>query len=114
VSVVDDHIESLDDAIKPLFLDVRETILAADPGLEQAVKWGNCLTYSAGKNIIQTIPGEDKVSLVFFQGTSLDDPKGLLAGKGKEVRTMRITSFDYDREELRGFVKQAVSLVSAG
>jgi hypothetical protein len=110
---VDEHIESLDPSMKPLFLDVRDTILEAEPGLEQAIKWGNCLTYSAGRNIVQTVLGRDKISLIFFQGTSIDDPKGLLAGKGKEVRTMRITSPDYDRDELQSFVKQAAQLARA-
>jgi hypothetical protein len=113
MTAVDDHIESLDAAIKPLFLDVRETILQAKPGLDQAIKWGNCLTYSAGTNVIQTIVGKNKVSLVFFQGTSLDDPKGLLTGKGKEVRTMRVISPDFDRDELQSFVRQAVRLARA-
>jgi hypothetical protein len=110
MAAVDEHIESLDPSLKPLFLDVRETILEAEPGLEQTIKWGNCLTYAAGENIIQTVLGTDKISLIFFQGTSIDDPKGLLAGKGKEVRTMRITAPDYDRAELQSFVRQAAAL----
>jgi hypothetical protein len=107
---VEDYIESLPESIRPIFLEVRDTIMCAETGLDQAIKWGDCLTYSAGKNVIQTVVGKDKVSLIFFQGTSIDDPKGLLAGKGREVRTMRISSHDYDREQLQSFVKQAVAL----
>lgn len=109
---VDDYIDGLPDEIKPLFIDVRETILAAQPGLTEAIKWRNCLTYSMRRNIIQTVVGKAKVSLIFFDGIEIPDPAGLLEGGGKRVRTMRITSREFDRHALRRYVAQAAELAS--
>lgn len=109
-AAVNDYIETLEDAIRPLFLSVRETILAAQPGLTEAIKWRNCLTYSAGRNLIQTVVGKGKISLIFFDGIEIDDPAGLLEGDGKRVRTMRITSSDFDRGALHSYVDQAARL----
>jgi hypothetical protein len=89
---------------------VRETVLAAAPDLDESIKWKDCLVYSAGKNVIQTVVGKGKVSLIFFAGTSIRDDRGLLEGEGKTVRTMRITSADFDRAALRSYVEQAVRL----
>jgi len=107
---VDAYIDALDDSIKPLFVSVRETILDAEPGLGEAIKWRDCLTYSTRKNVIQTVVGKGKVSLIFFDGLDIDDPGGLLEGQGKRVRTMRITSPDFDGNALRSYVRQAVRL----
>ena len=104
------YIDTLDESIKPLFVSVRETILAAEPGLDEAIKWRDCLTYSTSKNVIQTVVGKGKVSLIFFDGLEIDDPVGLLEGEGKRVRTMRITSSDFDGKALGSYVRQAVRL----
>lgn len=109
---VNGYIEALDPSIQPLFVAVREVILKAKPGLDENIKWKNCLTYSTRKNVIQTVVGKGKVSLIFFDGASIDDPRGLLEGAGKTVRTMRITSDDFDRRALRSYVQQAVRLAS--
>jgi hypothetical protein len=107
---VNRYIAELDDSIQPLFVAVREVILSAKPDLEENIKWKNCLTYSTRKNVIQTVVGKAKVSLIFFDGSSIDDPHGLLQGEGKTVRTMRITSGDFNKKALRSYVQQAVRL----
>jgi hypothetical protein len=109
---VNAYIDGLDDAIRPLFVAVREVVLAAEPDLREAIKWRDCLTYSARKNAIQTVVGKGKISLIFFAGAAIDDPKGLLEGDGKAVRTMRITDGRFDKRALRAYVRQAARLAS--
>jgi hypothetical protein len=109
---VNEYIDALPAHIQPLFINVRETILTAEPSLNEAIKWCDCLTYERGRNIIQTVVGKDKISLIFFDGIDLDDPAGLLEGEGKRVRTMRVTSKTFDKHALRSYVKQAVRLVN--
>ena len=109
-AAVDAYIDALDESIQPLFVSVRETIIAAEPGLDEAIKWRDCLTYSSRKNLIQTVVGKGKVSLIFFDGLELDDPAGLLEGEGKRVRTLRISSPDFDEKALRSYVRQAAQL----
>ena len=110
--VVNRYIEELDSSIQPLFVSVRDVILKTEPELDENIKWKNCLTYSTGKNVIQTVVGKGKVSLIFFDGASIDDPHGLLEGDGKTVRTMRITSEGFSKTALRSYVRQAVRLAS--
>jgi hypothetical protein len=110
-AAVNDYIDALPAHIERLFINVRETILAAAPSLDEAIKWRNCLTYVSGRNIIQTVLGKQKISLIFFDGIDLDDKAGLLEGEGKRVRTMRITGQTFDKGALRSYVNQAVRLV---
>jgi hypothetical protein len=109
-AAVNGYIDALPAHIQPLFIRVRETVLAAEPSLDEAIKWRNCLTYESGRNIIQTVVGKEKISLIFFDGIELDDAAGLLEGEGKRVRTMRITGQGFDKRALRSYVKQAVRL----
>jgi hypothetical protein len=47
--------------------------------------------------------------LFFLQGASLADPKKILKGSGKQVRSIRITdAADLDRPEVREMMKVAV------
>ncbi len=49
------------------------------------------------------------VTLFFLHGASLDDPHGLLEGRGKQVRGVRLDSADdFDRPPLAALVAQAI------
>jgi hypothetical protein len=104
--IVNEYIESLPEDIAPLFLEIRSCILAAGPSFNESIKWKNCLVYGTTKNHIQTVVGKGKISLIFFEGTSLKDKYGLLEGEGSKARTMRITSPDFNKRALTDYVKQ--------
>lgn len=106
--IVNDYIESLEDDIAPLFLAVRESVLAAGPVFNESIKWKNCLVYGTTKNHIQTVVGKGKVSLIFFDGVSLKDKHALLEGDGSKARTMRITSLDFNKNALTDYVQQTL------
>lgn len=106
---VQSYLDALGDSIA-LFLAVRDTVHDGHSGFDEAIKWKNCLTYvKDGENLIQTVLGKNKVSLIFHNGAQLDDPAGLLEGEGSKTRTVRITSDDFDREALAALVAQAVA-----
>jgi len=109
-SIVNEYIDALNDDIALLFIDIRSTVLAAGPSLNESIKWKNCLVYGSTKNHIQTVVGKGKISLIFFEGASLKDKYGLLEGDGKKSRTMRITSADFNRKALTDYVKQALKI----
>ena len=105
------YLEKLASPMKPLLLKLRTAVLASAKGLREDIKWGNCLTFSVdGANVIQTVVGKDKVTLIFFEGISIKDPKGLLEGTGKKVRSARFQDEKFDKTALQGLVKQAASL----
>ena len=48
------------------------------------------------------------VNLGFNDGASLDDPKGILQGSGKQIRHITIkTAEDLERPELRAYIRRA-------
>jgi hypothetical protein len=104
--IVNEYIENLKEDIAPLFLEIRDCVLAAGPVFNESIKWKNCLVYATTKNHIQTVVGKGKVSLIFFDGVSLKDKYGLLEGDGNKARTMRINSPDFNKKALQDYVKQ--------
>jgi hypothetical protein len=98
------------DTLKELFIKLREAILSVKSDLDEDIKWKNCLTYAVKKNMIQTVVGKEKVSLIFFEGAQLNDPNNLLEGDGKKTRTGKFSSVDFDAEALKNLVKQAIPL----
>lgn len=106
--IVNDYLATLDPAIAPLFHAVRAVVLAAGPTLHESIKWKNCLVYATTRNHIQTVVGKGKVSLIFLEGSAMEDVYGLLEGDGKKARTMRITSPDFNQTALRNYVKQSL------
>lgn len=111
--VVNTYLDSeVPEAMLPLFLDIRQCVLEANPGFKEDIKWKNCLVYAMKKNAIQTVLGKDKVTLIFFEGAQLDDPTGMLEGEGKKTRSARISDVGYDHQALAALVKQAAELAS--
>jgi hypothetical protein len=106
--IVNEYIDGLEPEIAPLFLDIRDCVLAAGSAFNESIKWKNCLVYSTLKNHIQTVVGKGKVSLIFFEGVSLTDKYGLLEGDGSKTRTMRITSSEFNKKALTDYVKQTL------
>lgn len=102
--------QELDPDMKELFLSIRSTVLEANPSLNEDIKWKNCLTYAQKKNLIQTVVGKDKITLIFFEGIQLDDPEQLLEGDGKKTRSFRIGNPSFNKPALTSLVIQASAL----
>ncbi len=109
--IVTEYLGNLPDEIAPLFHEVRACVLDAGPALNESIKWKDCLVYATTKNHIQTVVGKGKISLIFFEGVSIDDRFGLLEGDGKKTRTMRITTPDFNRAALTQYVLQTLQML---
>lgn len=112
---VNAYLESLEEhLLAELFLEIRKIVLGAVPGLAEDIKWRNCLTYSLEKNLIQTVLGKQHITLIFFEGASLKDPKGLLEGDGAKTRSARFDALPIPEKALADLVKQAAKVSKAG
>lgn len=61
-----------------------------------------------GDGILHIAVYEKAVNLGFNHGASLADPKGILEGKGNQIRHIKITTLeDLARPELRSYIKRA-------
>ncbi len=91
---VEAYLDNLD-RLQDRFLAIREIILITAPQLDENIKWKDCWTYSQSKkNLIQTVLGKDKISLIIQNGAALENIDGWLEGDDQRTRTVRVLSDD--------------------
>jgi hypothetical protein len=79
----------------------------AAPELTATVKWGQGCWTLAGVPKVYIHAEPDHVQFGFYAGSTLKDPHGLLAGKAKYVRHVKVfTTSGIAREALVAFVEQ--------
>jgi hypothetical protein len=69
---------------------LRRFVRRVEPGLSEAVKWGNGCWIGDGRPVAYVYSDTEYVQFGFFQGASLKDPQGLLEGKGQYVRHIKV------------------------
>jgi len=71
---------------------LRRFVKRVEPELSEAVKWGNgCWIGGKGNRPVAYVYSDTGyVQFGFFRGSSLRDPKGLLEGKGRYVRHIKV------------------------
>jgi hypothetical protein len=113
---VEQHILSLGDAKANLALQLRAVMLAAHPGVTEAIKWRN-LTFMYGKHnfaFIYTYKQVPYVNLGFFDAVSLADPKELFEGTGERMRHIKVqTEKDIPAAQVKKWVKETIALLEA-
>lgn len=78
--------------------------------LQGTVKWGNGCWVKGGRNAAFVHVEPDHVQFGFFYGATLTDPKGLLQGKGRYVRHVKLRApSDVDARALAGLLRQAAA-----
>ena len=71
---------------------LRKFVKRVEPGLGEAVRWGNGCWVSSDGPVAYVYSAAGYVQFGFFNGSSLKDPRGLLEGKGKYVRHIKVRS----------------------
>jgi hypothetical protein len=103
---LDDQTPNNQAIIRSLRLFVKRMKL----GLKEAVKWGNGCWVGQSGPVAYVYAGDEYVQFGFFSGSSLDDPKGLLNGKGKYVRHAKVRAgSEIDRVAFAELLKQAIT-----
>lgn len=103
-------------AIEAEFADARARLRAFFPrGFELVFDNYNALVFAMSPteraaNAFISIAGYPKwITLFFLNGTALDDPDGLLEGKGKQVRSIRLKrASDINTPSLAALITQAM------
>lgn len=92
-SAVDEWFTTYDNPMKELVQAIRETILAADPRIEEAIKW-KAPTFVYRGNLASFFPKSKKhASLMFHTGKQIPGHFPSLEGDGQEARSMKIADF---------------------
>ena len=106
---VDSWFDGYDNPQKALVLAVRDVVLAADPRVDECIKW-QAPTFTYEGNIASFFPKAKKhVSLMFHTGATLPDPDGILDGDGATSRSLKVL----DEEDLAAKAAAVQDLVRA-
>jgi len=88
---------------------LRRFVKRAEPGLSEAVKWGNGCWLGNKGPVAYVYSAKDYVQFGFFHGACLKDPKGLLEGNGQYVRHTKVHApSEIDEQAFAALLKQAV------
>ena len=96
--------------MRPIASTLDRTIRDADPELTNSIKWGNP-AYEKQGLVCYLAATKAYISLGFFNGAVLADPEGILEGKGKKLRHIKVRELrDIHEERISAWVREAVTL----
>jgi hypothetical protein len=106
-------LQTCPDFSQPLVEQVVEWILNWEPDLTESIKWNN-LCFSGRKLVCGLSGCKSHLSIFFFRGTELPDPRKLFqddGGNNTNIRTIRITTLEgFDTAAFRTLLHAAVAL----
>jgi hypothetical protein len=104
----DDYLEDQGSKNQEIIRALRKFVKRVEPGLSEAVKWGNgCWTNRNGP-VAYVYSDSGCVQFGFFNGSSLKDPKRLLEGKGRYVRHTKVHApSEIDQRAFAALLRQA-------
>jgi len=98
----------------------RLRVIVLSSGLTEELKWGcPCYTYQ-NSNIVLIHVFKDYCALLFFKGTLLNDPNGILVQQTKNVQSARQIRFTNalqiveQEAALKSYIHQAIGVEKAG
>ena len=86
----DDYLEGQSPTNQAIIRALRQFVKRVEPGLSEAVKWGNGCWVGGKGPVAYVYSDTGYVQFGFFNGSSLKDPEGLLEGKGQYVRHIKV------------------------
>lgn len=112
----DEYIARAPEFARPILERVRETFHAADPDVEEAIKWRT--PFFVRKGMLGGMAAfKEHVSLSFWRGKELEDPAGLFKGVGdSEMCALKVRSTKElpPKKVLVAYVKAAIALEESG
>jgi len=104
----DAYLEDQGSKNKEIIRALRKFVRRVEPGLSEAVKWGNGCWIGRNGPVAYVYSDTGCVQFGFFNGSSLKDPKGLLEGKGRYVRHTKVCApSDIDQRAFAALLRQA-------
>jgi hypothetical protein len=108
-----EHIEAYvargDPRLRRVARALRSLIRKSAPSLRECVNPWGVPTFEGNGPVCFWMVGKNHVTLGFMRGTSLEDPRGLLEGTGKNLRHVKLRALeDLERPGLRPLIASAV------
>ena len=109
-SSFDEYLEDQGARNQAIIRAIRALVKRVEPGLSEAVKWGNGCGVGKNGPVAYVYSDTGHVQFGFFSGSSLKDPKRLLEGKGRYVRHTKVHDpAGFDRRALAALLRQAAA-----
>ncbi|HKQ56971.1 MAG TPA: DUF1801 domain-containing protein [Candidatus Eisenbacteria bacterium] len=86
----DEYLKAQSPANQSIIRALRKFVKSRQPGLIEAVKWGNGVWVGKSGPVAYVYSDTGYVQFGFFRGSSLKDPGHLLEGKGQYVRHIKV------------------------
>ena len=107
----DDYLEAQTPPNQATIRALRRFVKAVAPTLTEAVMWSNGCWVVGTEPIAYVYSDDGFVRFGFVMGASLKDPRGLLEGKGRSVRHIKVRApANIDRPAFTALLKQAMQL----
>jgi hypothetical protein len=107
----EDYLEDQSPENQVIIRALRKFVKRVAPALGEAVKWGNGCWVGPNGPVAYVYSDTGYVQFGFFNGASLKDSRGLLEGKGRYVRHIKVHDpSDIDNQAFAALLKQAVVL----
>ena len=104
----DEYLEDQSVKNQEIVRALRTFVKRVEPGLREAVKWGNGCWIGRSGPVAYVHSDAGYVQFGFFNGSSLKNPKGLLEGKGRYVRHIKVHDpSGIDRRVFAALLKEA-------
>ena len=87
---LDEYVKDQSPKNQAIIRGLRRLVKRVEPGLSETVKWGNGCWVGSNGPVAYVYSAPEYVQFGFFRGSSLDDPRGLLEGKGRYVRHTKV------------------------
>jgi hypothetical protein len=106
---VDAWFEAYENPMKPVVQRIREVVLAADPRIDECIKW-KAPTFTYRGNLASFYPkSKQHASLMFHQGAKIPGEHPRLEGTGDTSRVMKLA----DLEEVEAATPEIDAIVKA-
>ena len=113
---IDEYIQTAPVFAQAICRKLRKSILEADPEIVEAWKWGP--HYSKKGMVCGYGAFQKHVSLAFFRGALMKDPKHLFIREDAPAKTMRRMKFtrhqEVDERVITAYVREAIALNASG
>jgi hypothetical protein len=104
----DDYLAGQKRQNRAIIAALRDFVKRVEPGLSEAVKWGNGCWVGEEGPVAYIYSATGYVQFGFFRGSSLKDPKGLLEGEAMYVRHVKVRDpSEIDERAFAALLRQA-------
>jgi hypothetical protein len=107
----DEYLKDQSPKNQAIIRGLRRLVSRVEPGLSEALKWGNGCWIGSHGPVAYVYSAPDYVQFGFFKGSSLNDPRGLLEGNGRYVRHTKVREpSGIDEQSFAELLNQAAGL----